>query len=144
MDCSPLGSSVHGISQARILEWVAISFSRRSSQPRDQVQVSHNAGRCFTIWAAREALTSGNWNTKHWELTIGRDHRRSGQAAVSQLQVVVNHGMLDTTHDTGMCAHLPPLCPDLHQIHFLIKYNWSHIKIYNDLVGISDSAWYKY
>ena len=40
MDCSPPGSSVHGISQARILEWVAISFSRGSSQPRDQTQIS--------------------------------------------------------------------------------------------------------
>ena len=49
MDCSPPGSSVHGIFQARILEWVAISFSRGSSQPRDQTQVSHIAGRCFTI-----------------------------------------------------------------------------------------------
>ena len=39
MDCSPPGSSVHGISQAIILEWVAISFSRRSSQPRDKIQV---------------------------------------------------------------------------------------------------------
>ena len=40
MDCSLLGSSVHGISQARILEWVAIPFSRGSSQPRDWTQVS--------------------------------------------------------------------------------------------------------
>ena len=40
MDCSPPGSSVHGISQARILEWVAISFSRASSQPRDQTHIS--------------------------------------------------------------------------------------------------------
>ena len=48
------GSSVHGIFQARILEWVAISFSRGSSQPRDRTQVSWIAGRCFTIWATRE------------------------------------------------------------------------------------------
>ena len=41
MDCSPPDSSVHGILQARILEWVAISFSRGSSQPRDQTQVTH-------------------------------------------------------------------------------------------------------
>ena len=60
MDCSPPGSSVHGILQARILEWVAISFSRRSSQPRDQTQVSHIAGRCFNLWATREALTFYN------------------------------------------------------------------------------------
>ena len=44
MDCSPPGSSVQGILQARILEWVAISFSGGSSQPRDQTQVSHIAG----------------------------------------------------------------------------------------------------
>ena len=54
MDCSLPGSSVHGIFQARILEWVAISFSRRSSQPRDQTQVSRVVGRCFTIWATGE------------------------------------------------------------------------------------------
>ena len=40
MDCSPPGSSVHGVSQARILEWVAISFSSESSQPRDQTYAS--------------------------------------------------------------------------------------------------------
>ena len=45
-----------GISQARILEWVAIPFSRRSSWPRDQTRVSHIAGRCFNLWATREAL----------------------------------------------------------------------------------------
>ena len=49
MDCSLPGSSVHGIFQARILEWVAISFSRGSSRPRDQTQVFCIAGRFFTI-----------------------------------------------------------------------------------------------
>ena len=49
MDCSLPGSSVHGILQARILEWVAISFSRGSSQPRDQTWVSHIGGRCFNL-----------------------------------------------------------------------------------------------
>ena len=43
MDCSPADSSVHGISQARILEWAAISSSRGSSRPRDQTQVSRTA-----------------------------------------------------------------------------------------------------
>ena len=57
MDCSPPGSSVHGILQARILEWVAISFSRGSSWSRDRTQVSHIAGRFFTVWATREALS---------------------------------------------------------------------------------------
>ena len=47
--CSPPGFSVHGVLQARILEWVAISFTRRSSQPRDQTQVCCISGRFFTI-----------------------------------------------------------------------------------------------
>ena len=51
MDCGPPGSSVHGILQARILKWVAISFSRRSSWPRNQTRVSCIAGRFFTNWA---------------------------------------------------------------------------------------------
>ena len=55
MDCSLPCSSLRGILQARILEWIAVSFSRGSSQPRDQTQNSHIAGGFFTIWATREA-----------------------------------------------------------------------------------------
>ena len=55
MGCSPPGSSVHASFQATILEQVAFPFSRGSSQPRDQTQVSHIAGRFFTTWATREA-----------------------------------------------------------------------------------------
>ena len=55
MDCSLSGSSVHGIFQARVLEWVAISFSRGYSRPRDLTQFSHIAGRRFIVWATREA-----------------------------------------------------------------------------------------
>ena len=50
--------TVHGILQDRILEWVAFPFSRGSSQPRDQTQVSHIDGRFFTSWATREAQTN--------------------------------------------------------------------------------------
>ena len=56
MDCSPPDTSVHGILQARILEWVVISFSRGSSQPKDWTWVSCIADRFFTIWATEEAL----------------------------------------------------------------------------------------
>ena len=49
MDCGLSGSSVHGIFQARVLEWIAVSFSRGSSQPRDQTWVSRIAGRHFTV-----------------------------------------------------------------------------------------------
>jgi len=58
MDYSSSGSSVHGILQARILEWVAIPFSRRSSPPRNQPWVSCIAGRFFTVCHTREALTN--------------------------------------------------------------------------------------
>ena len=51
--------TVHEILQARILKWVAVPFSRGSSQPRDQTQDSRIAGRFFTSWAAREALPPG-------------------------------------------------------------------------------------
>ena len=65
MDCSLPGSSVHGIFQASVLEWVAISFSRGSSWPGNRTQVSRIVGRRFTIWATREAL-------KVWSRVITR------------------------------------------------------------------------
>ena len=58
VDCSLPCSSVHGIFQARILEWLAISFSSGSSQPRDRTQVSHIAGRLLTVWATRDVMTN--------------------------------------------------------------------------------------
>ena len=61
MDCSLPGFSVHGVFQARILKWVAIPFSRRSSQPGHQTQVLHTAGRFFMVQATREALTPIQW-----------------------------------------------------------------------------------
>ena len=58
----PMDYTVHGILQTRILEQVAIPFSRGSSQPRDQIQVSHAAGWFFTNWATREAKQKeGKW-----------------------------------------------------------------------------------
>ena len=55
MDCRPPGPSVHGILQARILEWVAISFSRGSFWLRDRIQVSCTVGIYFAIWTTRGA-----------------------------------------------------------------------------------------
>ena len=74
MDCSLPGSSVHGISQARILEWVAISFSRGSSRPRDQTSIS-----CIGRWIIYHCTTweapSKGWFpfmviTKHWPYSL--------------------------------------------------------------------------
>ena len=57
--CVPMDYILHGILQARILEWVAFPYSRGSSQPRDQTQVLHIAGRIFTSQATKEA--PNNW-----------------------------------------------------------------------------------
>ena len=80
MDCSLPCSSVHGIFQARIREWVAISFFRGSSRPRDRTRVFHIAGRYFTIWATPANTTPIScWNPnpqgngirkwRQWEVT---------------------------------------------------------------------------
>ena len=72
MDCSLPGFSIHGIFQARVLEWVAVSFSRGSSWPRDRTRVSHTAGRHFTVvWATREATMSSK--TVALKLVIPQD-----------------------------------------------------------------------
>ena len=75
MDYSLLGSSVHGIFQARVLEWVAISFSRGSSGPRDRTQVSHIAGRCFIIWAIREAYKTINLSIQVTKMHLSKFYR---------------------------------------------------------------------
>ena len=64
LDCSLLGSPVCGIFQARILEWVAIPFSRESSQPSYRTGVSCIASRLFTSWAMQESLAKGYPITK--------------------------------------------------------------------------------
>ena len=70
MDCSLPGSSVHGILQARILEWVAIPFSRVPSWPRDQSPISCTAGRFFTVWAKRETPHIFLWEHKVAEMFL--------------------------------------------------------------------------
>ena len=67
MDCSLPGSSVHRIFQARVLEWVAISFSKGSSQPKDRTWVSCIAGWRFTVWATREVFQQYR-NVENWHL----------------------------------------------------------------------------
>ena len=87
MDYSLPGPSIHGILQARILEWVAISFSRGSSRSRDRTWVSHIAGRCFNLWTTRGALVYSKWLTFIWLMnsksikwvTLWRVTRKSGR-----------------------------------------------------------------
>ena len=56
MDCSPPGFSLHRFLQSKVLEWVAIPFSRGSSQPQDWTQISCIASRFFAVWASREII----------------------------------------------------------------------------------------
>ena len=69
VDCSLPGSSVHGIFQAIVLEWIAISFSRGSTQPRDWTRVSRIVDRCFTVWATRE-VRKERWVLKNWSFEL--------------------------------------------------------------------------
>ena len=89
-----MGYTVHGILQVRILEWIAFPFSRGSSQPRDQTQVSRIAGRFFTNWAIKEDnvsinYISGNNNVSinyvflkiHWYHLLGSEwHKNKNKA----------------------------------------------------------------
>ena len=124
MNCSPPGSSVHGIFQARILEWVAISFFKGSSWPRYQIWVSHTAGRLLTIWATREALSK-----KDPSSTVMRPVRMEGftvqllSPAVCHslhLPSVPQHAHIARTDLAASEAHfcfwlqgIPPPCPSL-------------------------------
>ena len=92
VDCSPPGSSVHGILQARILEWVAISFSRGSSRPRDWTQVSCIAGRCLTpeppgklpVWIKNLTTTKKNLS---WHLFCRCACKEEAQASFCVLDL---------------------------------------------------------
>ena len=79
-----------GILQARILEWVAMSSSRESSQPRDQTQVSRIAGKFFTIWVIRKAIRSHNFMVNRW-----RNNGKSDRLYFLRLQIIVD----------GDCSH---------------------------------------
>ena len=72
MDCSLPGFSIHWIFQARVLEWLAIAFSRGSSWPRDQTQVSHIAGRRFTLWATGKTPEHSGitWIQWKWQIDL--------------------------------------------------------------------------
>ena len=76
MDYTLPGFSVHEILQARILRWVAVPFSSGSSQPSNQTQISHTAGRFFTVWATREDLFSFFLKVASVVSDSVRSHRR--------------------------------------------------------------------
>ena len=108
MDYSPPGSSDHGILQARLLDWVTIPFSRGSSQPRDQAQVSWRAGRFFTIWATREA---GTYTCISFLLDF------------LPIEVCMDNESVDSLlfpfDLERVCIHMTVVCPQVHILHCL-------------------------
>ena len=82
MGCSPPGSTVHGILQARILEWVALPSSRGSFQPRDQTQVFCIAGRFFTTELPGKTLVAQESKKFFLEVFVLSIHEWASQAAL--------------------------------------------------------------
>ena len=94
MDHSQPDSSVHGIFQARILDWVAISCSRASSWPRDWTQASLIEGKFFTIWAIRKTLYQ-NLHSKNKRLFLLRKQSmRDNPWAISSIWILDSRGGL--------------------------------------------------
>ena len=104
MDCSAPGSLIHGIFQAWILEWVAISFSRGSSRSRDWTRVSRIVGRCFTIQATREA----------------RKKKKKGKDTNKQKYITCS--WIGRVNTVLKCPYYPESPIDLMQS--LIKFQW--------------------
>ena len=105
MDCSLPGSSVHGILQARILEQVAISFSRGSSWPRDRTQVSCIAGRFFTVWATREA----QFTSKYLKICLDGENYKTLLKDIKEDQNRVVHYPLTITLNIVRFKILPKI-----------------------------------
>ena len=142
MNCSLPGSSFHGIFQAIVLEWIAISFSRGSSQLRDWTQVSHIVDRHFTIWATREVLLSSSnsgpvlclvsFNPRPSSLRVMPSWQLTSHKAISQkpnniwlLWFVRNREEFLSPHGVLKNAHYTLL----HIEHYSLgKLKWNHIK----------------
>ena len=105
--CDSIDCTVHGILQARILEWVAFPFFRGSSQPRDQTQVSHIAGGFFTSWATWDE-GGAHKATPLAYFRFGRGHCRT-QYLVTVFSPLKSGGC---SQCSSLCAHLAPAPPD--------------------------------
>ena len=95
MDCSLPGFSVHGILQATILEWLAIPFSRGSSQTRDWTQVSCITGGSITSWTTTEAMDMNMG--KLWKMVRDREAQRAAAHGVTKDQTRLGDWMMTTT-----------------------------------------------
>ena len=109
--------AVHGILQARILEWVAFPFSRGSFQPRDQTQVSCIAGRIFSSWATREAPIL-QIRTQEWpEQWIPFPMSHTQEVAELVLKLIIFNRNSASTQNT----RLPGTCQKIERIFYRIS-----------------------
>ena len=103
-DCSPPGSSVHGILQARILKWIAVPFSRVSSWPRDWTEVFCLAGGFFTSWTTRKALHQERpANSSHTALQVQGDSTRSQGKNLILDHLMVERLFVNDLQEENMC-----------------------------------------
>ena len=129
MDCSPPGSSVHGISQARILEWVAISFSRAPSWPKDWIQVSCTEGRFFIVWATVVQFSSVQSLSHVWLFAApwiaGRQASLSITISRTSLRLTSIESVMPSSHLIlgRPLLLLPPVSPSISLFQWV---NFSH------------------
>ena len=127
----PPGSSLHGILQARTLEWVVIPFSRESSWPRNQIQVSCIGGRFFTVWVTREVcvclqvcirVLSPDLEWEGWmSFQIGLKHASAQRKHTHTLQL----RLLTRLGTHGTTSNLVPLSLHSHKAQrVIVKTKW--------------------
>ena len=104
MDYSLPGSSLHGILQARVLEWVAIAFSRGSSRPRDRTWVSHIPGRCFNLWATRKPIFMQKF---HYNTMKTGTSRRGLLRSILASLVAQQSRICPPMHETSWVGKIP-------------------------------------
>ena len=115
MDCSLPGSSVHGIFQAIVLEWIAISFSKGSCQPRDGTWVSRIVDRRFTIWTTREVNECESWTISQWMWEL--DYKEGWAPKNWCFWTVVLEKTLESPLD---CKEIQPVHPKGNQLWIFI------------------------
>ena len=133
MACGPPGSSVHEIFQARVLEWVAISFSRGSSPSRDWTQVSCIGRQVLYHWATREANPNAtSWNTSMELWWFGNKTLNRMLIENSGLILLYYHLRLPNYSYVQKNTKMNPLVPSQPNLSFLFKFiyfNWKLITL---------------
>ena len=117
--CSLPDASVHGIFQARILEWAADSFSRGSSQPRDQTRVSCTVDRHFFLWPTREVTKSWGRSPCEWDECLIKDTPETSFALSVTLAYIRNTAACGP----GNSSHQMPYLQSILILNFQASWN---------------------